>query len=428
MSVPYPIDQATAQSILGDPAASTDQLIATAYHHPALRPAVAAHPGMTPELLTWLESFGDPAASAAVALRRAQSQGQVAGPTVAPASGGTPLQPPVDAASQPTPASGITQPAAADDTVPPAVPATRADAGSAARRSRSRKRGKGLRITLLVVAVVVLAAAVVAALFWIGVLGGDGSNQSPNTPRAKATELSADEKAAEEYYALRESMAQATPDEFYSSQFTREQRILFAMDRLANPWVPTDDRTGCDNAESWPYSDDAFNPIQIAAKDNSPEQIWGQYVFKYEASYTVCAQVPDSADPEATKATVHVSESLKMLAGILYYGNVDEGTIAGGDYFELQRQALEITAANRSLFDHGTHNDRFVQADDPDFPGELLSDTDTAGNPIEYVDLPISTGTAYRFHWVEVPGLSVVSQDNGGQPITGTWMLASTWQ
>ena len=119
MSVPPSVDLARAQELLANPSAETDSLIAVAYHHPALRPAVAAHPNASPELLSWLDSFGDPAASAAVAARRAQPGSPAAAQPATQAAVQPPLpQPP---AAYPQPQSGL----------PPAAPTGAAASGTA---------------------------------------------------------------------------------------------------------------------------------------------------------------------------------------------------------------------------------------------------------------------------------------------------------
>lgn len=195
MSVPPPVDQAKAQELLANPNADTTSLIAVAYHHPALRPAVAAHPNASPELLSWLDSFGDAAASVAVAARRAQAdppaaaqapqpefppaafpppqppvQAQAAAPPPppAPAVPAQPPQPPIappqpQAGPQPAwpsgaPASGMAPaapPAVAPNAYSPAPPA----AGPAA----AKPKRKGLMIGLIA-GVVVVALAVVGFL------------------------------------------------------------------------------------------------------------------------------------------------------------------------------------------------------------------------------------------------------------------------
>ena len=60
-------DRSVAEAALGDPSTSAAALQQIAYRHPGLRPRVAVHPAVYPDLLAWLHDLHDPAVDAALA-------------------------------------------------------------------------------------------------------------------------------------------------------------------------------------------------------------------------------------------------------------------------------------------------------------------------------------------------------------------------
>jgi hypothetical protein len=70
-------DYTTAEKAIADPSTNIQQLIDIARRHRMLLPGVALHPNASPELLDWLDSWGLPDLSTAVAQRRSGFTGAV---------------------------------------------------------------------------------------------------------------------------------------------------------------------------------------------------------------------------------------------------------------------------------------------------------------------------------------------------------------
>ena len=93
--MPTPMDAASAQMALQDPATPAVTLAQIAQTHPQLRIGVVAHPHVYTELLDWMVQQGDPAVAQAVAQRRAATGGSPTAPAGAPMAPGAPYaQPP----------------------------------------------------------------------------------------------------------------------------------------------------------------------------------------------------------------------------------------------------------------------------------------------------------------------------------------------
>ncbi|MDR0849510.1 MAG: hypothetical protein LBN10_10830 [Propionibacteriaceae bacterium] len=85
-----------AQAALDDPTTSATDLQAIAASQPALWPGVVEHPSAYPDLLDWLQSFGDPAIAEAVATRRARESVPPVPEPSAPESGLTDVPEPAE--------------------------------------------------------------------------------------------------------------------------------------------------------------------------------------------------------------------------------------------------------------------------------------------------------------------------------------------